>query len=293
MNIQEISTFLAICKYGSFNKAAEHLYMTQPTVSWYVTTLEKELGHQLFIRKRGQKESVLTDSGKLFYQQALKWEALWNETVQLLDTKVYVRYNFAMVHSLSHRMIPFLHTWFEERMPDWSVAMASRTSSNIISGVENGDLDAGLACITTTSDRVNVKKFASEDCVFVCGKDSDYPDHIHLQDLDISNHIAVSWTEELRAWRQRYFFGKPYAELSSFDELTYFFNKPGNWSIFPYSSWYEMRDTLKTCELDVKPPERPFYLVTPPNYRKSEFTKPLEDALREFFSPYMEGVHIL
>ena len=76
MNIQEISTFLAVCKYGAFSKAAENLYMTQPTVSWYISSLEKELGHQLFLRKRGQKGVIMTDAGKIFYQQAVKWEAL-------------------------------------------------------------------------------------------------------------------------------------------------------------------------------------------------------------------------
>lgn len=292
MNIQEISTFLAVCKYGAFSKAAEQLYMTQPTVSWYISSLEKELGHQLFIRKRGQKGIIMTDAGKIFYQQAIKWEALWNETKMLLEKKSYTRYNFACVHSLSHQLIPFLHSWFENAMPDCSVSMTSRPSGAIISGLENKEYDAGLAVMASSTDRAIITPFASEKMVFVCRKDSTYPDQVRVNDLNIAHHICINWTEDLKSWRQNYFYGRPYAELNSFDELMYFFSKPEIWSILPYTSWYYMQDKLKICELDHPPKNRNFYLATstPP---KEDFTLPVADALKEFFQQFDQGIQLL
>lgn len=292
MNIQEISTFLAICKYGTFSRAAEHLYMTQPTVSWYVTSLEKELGHQLFIRKRGQKDIVMTDAGKIFYQQAVKWEALWNETMALLETKSYVKYSFACVHSLSHQLIPFIHSYFEAALPDCSVAMTARPSASIVSGVENKEYDAGLAVICPSTDRAKITQIASEKMVFACRRDSGYPDKVCVNDLRIANHISIDWTEALKEWRQRYFFGRPYAELNSFDELMYFFGKPENWTILPYSSYFQLKEELKICELDNPPKDRPFYFIEPQT-QKEPFQPLLLEALKQFFTQYGEGIRLM
>jgi len=291
MNIQEISTFLAICTYGSFNKASEHLHMTQPTVSWYVTTLEKELGVQLFFRKRGQKESVLTDAGKIFYPQALKWEALWNETRSLLEKKPYVKYNFACIHSLSHHLIPFLHAYFETAMPDCSISLVARPSTSIITGIENKEYDAGVSVICPDTDRALITPLATEKMVFTCLKDSNYPDFVHVSDLNIRNCVRINWTDDLDHWMQKNFWGRPYAELNSFDELMYFFSNRDNWAILPYSSYFQLKDSLRICELDFPPKDRPFYLVSaqPP---KTEFLDHLENALKSFLAPYSAGIEV-
>lgn len=45
---QKITVFLKIVELGSFSKAAESLYMTQPAVSQFIKSLEKDLGVILF-----------------------------------------------------------------------------------------------------------------------------------------------------------------------------------------------------------------------------------------------------
>lgn len=292
MNIQEISSFLAVYKYGTFSKAAEHLYMTQPTVSWYINSLERELGHQLFCRKRGQKGAILTDAGQIFYPQAIKWEALWNETMDLMETNAYPKYSFSCIHSLSHHLIPFLHTYFSETLPDYSIFLTARPSQMTINGVENKEFDAGLTVIAPSTDRASITQIASEKMVFVCQKNAPYPDHICIRDLSITNYICINWTEDLKNWRQQFFYGKPYAELSSFDSLMSFFSNPDIWSILPYSSYYMMKDNLRICELDHSPNDRPFYMVTsvPP---KEPFQTLLTDAIKEFLKTFQEGIQFL
>ena len=289
MNIQEISTFLAVCKYGAFSKAAEQLYMTQPTVSWYISALEKELGHQLFIRKRGQKRIIMTDAGKIFYQQAVKWEALWNETQTLLSQKTYTKFNFACAHSISHHMIPFIHSWFKEHMPDYAISTSVRPSVAIVNGVESKDFDAGLSILPPTTNRASAIPIASERLVFVCRVDSDYPDYVNVRNLDYRNYICLTWTDEQKEWREKNFHGRPYAELNSFDDLMYFFESPKIWTILPYTLWFYMQDQLRICEMDHALNDRMFYLVTA-TPSKEDLTEPLAKALHEFFSQYGEGV---
>ena len=50
MEIKQLEYFVAASEKGSFNKAAECLYTSQPNVSKVILSLEKELGRELFVR---------------------------------------------------------------------------------------------------------------------------------------------------------------------------------------------------------------------------------------------------
>ena len=48
MELKQLEYFMVTCEKGSFNKEAECLYTTQPNVSKGISSLEKELGRELF-----------------------------------------------------------------------------------------------------------------------------------------------------------------------------------------------------------------------------------------------------
>ena len=64
----QLETFLRVADAGSFNKAAEELFITPPAVIKQITSLESSLDLKLFIRSpRGLK---LTEAGKSIYRGA-------------------------------------------------------------------------------------------------------------------------------------------------------------------------------------------------------------------------------
>lgn len=68
MDVQELEAFWWIAQTGSFNRAAERLYLTQPSVTARIQALEKEIGQTLFERKpRGVR---LTDAGRVLLPHA-------------------------------------------------------------------------------------------------------------------------------------------------------------------------------------------------------------------------------
>ncbi|TVY04247.1 LysR family transcriptional regulator [Cohnella terricola] len=68
MNIDNIEAFVYINHYGSFNKAADVLFLSQPTVTVRIQSLERELNCQLF--ERVGKQITLTDRGRQFLPYA-------------------------------------------------------------------------------------------------------------------------------------------------------------------------------------------------------------------------------
>ena len=64
MEIRQLEYFLMVNQAGSFTRAAERLFVSQPAVTNAVRSLEEELGIQLF--DRSQKLAVLTAEGRIY-----------------------------------------------------------------------------------------------------------------------------------------------------------------------------------------------------------------------------------
>ena len=76
MEIRVLRYFLAVAREQSFSRAAETLFLSQPTLSRQLKELEDELGKQLFIR--GSKKITLTEEGMILRKRA-------EEIVELVD----------------------------------------------------------------------------------------------------------------------------------------------------------------------------------------------------------------
>ncbi len=69
MEFKQIEAFVNVIKYKSFSKAADASFLTQPTISTHISSLEKELGVTLIDRLG--KESRPTKEGRAFYKYAI------------------------------------------------------------------------------------------------------------------------------------------------------------------------------------------------------------------------------
>ena len=70
MNLKQLEAFARVAEAKSFSEAAKILYLTQPTVSAHVASLEKELGVCLLMRST--KEVSLTEEGEILYDYAMQ-----------------------------------------------------------------------------------------------------------------------------------------------------------------------------------------------------------------------------
>jgi DNA-binding transcriptional LysR family regulator len=53
--IRQLEAFIAVIEHGSVRAAADHLGISQPSVSKHIRSLESKLGQELFVRSRGTK----------------------------------------------------------------------------------------------------------------------------------------------------------------------------------------------------------------------------------------------
>jgi len=113
MDIQNIRAFLAISELGSFSRAAEKLYITQPAISKRISTLELELDCQLFDRLG--KTVQLTQAGEALipgYQRILDEIDDSKRIISNLREVVSGHLRFGTSHHIGlHRLPPVLREY--------------------------------------------------------------------------------------------------------------------------------------------------------------------------------------
>lgn len=142
MDFRELNYILAIAKYQNITKAAEALYVSQPTLSKFLISLEKDLGQHLF-RKLGHKY-VLTYAGELYVQKAKEILQLKGDLdSQLADIirKDVGQLNVSIPQMRGTYMMPGTLPVFRERHPNVKVNIQEGTSDEIDTRVLSGQTE--------------------------------------------------------------------------------------------------------------------------------------------------------
>ena len=85
MDFDQLTTFIEIAKLGSFSRAGQKLFRSQPAVSAQVRQLEQEYGEKLF--DRGRKSVRLTAAGEALYEYAERLSNLRSESLRAVADK--------------------------------------------------------------------------------------------------------------------------------------------------------------------------------------------------------------
>ncbi len=84
MDMKQLEAFVAVVQQNSFSKAADTIYLTQPTISAHIASLEKELGVQLLVRSA--KGVYPTQKGKTLFLRAKSILALRDDAIAGLNS---------------------------------------------------------------------------------------------------------------------------------------------------------------------------------------------------------------
>lgn len=159
MDVQELEAFWWIAQTGSFNRAAERLYLTQPSVTARIQALEKELGQQLFERKpRGVR---LTDAGRALLPHAeriLQVIAKARQAVTDLETASGGTLTVGAALTISTYTLPEILARFKATHPLIEVSLRTGRSRQVQQLVQEDAVQVGLihAPMASNSDLVAI-----------------------------------------------------------------------------------------------------------------------------------------
>ncbi|MBU6468230.1 MAG: LysR family transcriptional regulator [Betaproteobacteria bacterium] len=140
-----LRAFVEVVESGSFTKAANNLFITQPAVSKSVKELEALFEIQLI--DRAHNPILLTEAGTSLYKLGKSIFNIENAIIQDLSQRSAVRkgslYIGASTTIASHWLTPFLVT-FANQFPEISVSVLSGNSQQIVEQLKACQIDVGL-----------------------------------------------------------------------------------------------------------------------------------------------------
>ena len=268
MTHEQIKSFLAVIQHGSLNKAAEHLYITQPALSYRISTLENELGGPLFTRKRGTTHISLTSLGIKFVQQAEKLDQIYKETEALLHSNNPENFYISSSNSLSFTILwDFYHAvqrnLEEDQILRFNLSVAPYNIA--YQKVKSGELDLALVIYPRYSPQTTTTAIAKERIVLCCHPNTPFPEVIDYHMLDPSREIYLSLAENYINWHHKYF--NPNIEPMIRSNQVYsgarFLIHDKAWAFFPMGIAQQLVEEGKARILNcnLTPPPRTIYAV--------------------------------
>ena len=154
MDVRQLSQFLAVVDHGSVHRAAEHLFVAQPSVTQTIRRLESELGTQLFIRQgRGL---VLSPSGAALVgpaREVVRALDVARETVAAVDGLRGGRLRIASMPSQVVSPLTGLVAAFVERYPGLQVAVgAAPRPDDVRDALRRGSAEVGVVATAGPTD---------------------------------------------------------------------------------------------------------------------------------------------
>ncbi|MGH2326417.1 LysR family transcriptional regulator [Leuconostoc lactis] len=140
--LQYIQSFITVYQVRSFTKAADQLFISQPSVSSHIKHLEAALGVDLFTR--GKKSEVQrTAAADLFYPQAQKILTDWQQAQKFFSTRDNATEKVALKIGASHfsalTLVPHLIPALTQLPVQLTVEM--RNSQDLMQQIAQGTVD--------------------------------------------------------------------------------------------------------------------------------------------------------
>ncbi|NEW05078.1 LysR family transcriptional regulator [Paenibacillus sp. SYP-B3998] len=144
MNIENMEAFVYVIHFNSFNKAADALFLSQPSVTARIQSLERELNTLLF--EREGRNFTLTEKGKQFLpyaQQILQTYKKGKQQLQNLSTAPN-ELRIGCTVSVSNYVIPEILPLIKKKYRHLQIKLNTAPTETILEKLLNKEVDVGF-----------------------------------------------------------------------------------------------------------------------------------------------------
>ena len=167
MDTRYLTYILAIARKKNMTKAAEELYVSQSSLSQYLTKLEQEIGTPLFFRTKG--ELTLTPAGKLYTEAAEKVIHIKTQLykdISSLDNKGHI--TIGVTSQFGLRTLTEIIPRFKSAYPNYRIEITEQSLPSVTGMLQEENLDLGLIAANSVSpfQKENVDLLREEEVLF-------------------------------------------------------------------------------------------------------------------------------
>lgn len=154
MEFRILKYFLTVAREGNMTKAAETLYITQPTLSRQIAELEEEIGTPLFVRSN--RNVTLTDAGVLLRRRVEELLALEDKIRDEFGNKENLggTVSIGLAEASSANIVADIIGVFRKKYPNVKFDLYTAMADQVLERIDKGILDVGFLL-----EPINVEKY--------------------------------------------------------------------------------------------------------------------------------------
>lgn len=187
MTLVQLEYIIAVDTWRHFSTAAEHCFVTQPTLSMQIQKLEEELDVKIF--DRSKQPVVPTETGAEIIEQARNILAQKNQLLETVQNKKGIltgELRIGIIPTLAPYLLPLFIQPFTKKYPQVKLIINEMMTELIISRLREGKIDAGI--LVTPLQETGIKEFVlfyEEMMAYVSKKNAVYEKtYVLPQDID-------------------------------------------------------------------------------------------------------------
>ena len=195
MTIIQLQYLIEVANCGSFSAAAEHCFVTQPSLSMQIKSLEEELG--VVLLDRSKKPVIPTEAGAVVIAQAQETLKSYNtirESVAELKCETAGKLRLGVIPTIApyllHKFIPD----FVKRYPKVELEIREMVTADIIEALKRDKIDAALVASGTCGEGIIERDLFSD--TFYAYVSPSNPlferSNIRFEDIDMNDLIMLS-----------------------------------------------------------------------------------------------------
>ena len=195
MTIIQLEYLLAVANCGSFSLAAEHCFVTQPSLSMQIKSLEEELG--VVLLDRSKKPVIATEAGEVVLEQARETIKAYNyikEAVSELKGETAGKLRLGVIPTIApyllHKFLPgFVHDY-----PHVELEVKELMTRDIVDAMKHDRIDAALVAGGTCGDGIQEQELFDDRFFIYVSPDNPLYErsNVRIEDIDLRDLILLS-----------------------------------------------------------------------------------------------------
>ncbi|MDD2573639.1 MAG: selenium metabolism-associated LysR family transcriptional regulator [Bacillota bacterium] len=168
MDLRQLESFVAIAKHGSFTRAAEELYLTQPTLTGHIQSIENELGTVLL--NRCGKSVTLTEAGRILYSHAVNILNMREQALfSLAQYEGKLEGELAIASSTVPQgyLLPGLLSTFGREYPGITYVIKQFDSRGVVDAIISGSMDFGFVGSAASYPELEMLKICEDRLILI------------------------------------------------------------------------------------------------------------------------------
>lgn len=201
MEIKHIIFFDAVCKYKSFSKAANELFITQQAVSKKIKELEEELNTQLFIRSSFGVE--LTEEGDYFLEQSSMILKKRDEIMQYYTNISNSKRNSLKIgisYGIKVLLRKAIFQEFEKNNQEIDLEIGEMLNQDVENGIVDKSLDIGITINPDSIPNIRSLSLFHEPICCIVNKHHHFASRLSLTFDEILNETIVMADQNCKSY---------------------------------------------------------------------------------------------